>query len=293
VWTRRNTHRPLRSAQGGGVPVDARVGTDRPTDARAGTDRPTDARAETTQLSLWSCARKTMGFHPLDLLRLIPVCPTSWGVHKLQAPMLYRVRPGQWVQKLCGIRTNWHREQWRIKGSAAEVMSALMKCEELTEQPCRSELPQFRRADFQIHKVTERKFVCFFYTHRRQWLDCCEIDLDHVPGGGKDELAATAFSFSAAVVPAASPAAILPSVLLFFIPFGDMVRKGGLERLAYWPRLRSRNRNSCDRGASRSYPAGGTRARTSCTCEPCGICSRPRASRWNETGRHAMPNSRG
>lgn len=138
--------------------------------------------------------------------------------------MLYRVQPGQWIQRLCGIRTNWHREQWSLRGgSAADVMKALAKCEEITEQPCRSKLPQFRKAEFHIHQVSESRFVCFFYTCKRQWLDCCEIDLERAPGGDTNELFAKAFSFSAAVVPASSPLAIIPSILLFWIPFSDMV----------------------------------------------------------------------
>ena len=162
-----------------------------------------------------------MGFHPIDLLRLVPVCPKSCNVHALQAPMLYRCRPGQWFQKLCGLKTNWHRESWSVRGTdRGQVMEALSKCESLTEQPCRSELPQLRRADFRVYRQSSNRFVCFFFTHQRQWLDCCELEI--LEAGIGDELLISAFSFSAAVVPAASPLALLPSILLFFIPFGDM-----------------------------------------------------------------------
>ena len=170
-----------------------------------------------------------MGFHPLDLLRLIPVCPRSCGLHKLQAPLLYRLRPGQWVQYCCGLQTNWRRERWTIKLSsggapnAQDVMVALSKCESLTEQPTRKQWAGFTQADFSVHEIKAHKFVCFFFTHFRQWLDCCEIELEPAPSGsGEPALVVSAYSFSASVVPAASPLALLQAIILFWVPFGDI-----------------------------------------------------------------------
>jgi len=165
-----------------------------------------------------------MGFHPLDLLKAIPVFPKSWDVHMIQAPMLYRLRPGQWVSNLFGITRNSRRERWLVRCPAEIMMSALSKCEEITEQPCQSELPHFRKADFRVHHVSSNLFICFFFTHNRQWLDCCELLVESAEEEeeGADEVFVSVRSFSAAVVPAAAPLAPLLSILFFWIPFGDL-----------------------------------------------------------------------
>ena len=159
----------------------------------------------------------------LDLLRLIPVCPKSCGAHTLQAPLLAYLRPGLWVQRCLGLRMNWKRERWLIHDtkSSSEVMSILRTCESIRQQPTSSTKPQMINADFVVHRVTDTFFCCFFFTHYRQWLDVVEISLQPSTGGDAP-LVASAFSFSASVVPAASPLAVLQAILFAWIPFSDM-----------------------------------------------------------------------
>ena len=101
MWTRRNTHRPLRSAQGGGVPVDARVGTDRPTDARAGTDRPTDARRDDTALSVVLCT-KDNGLPPPRFVAAHPGMPHIVG--RAQAPGTHALSSAAWAMGAKAVR---------------------------------------------------------------------------------------------------------------------------------------------------------------------------------------------
>jgi len=159
-----------------------------------------------------------------DLLRLIPVCPKSWGLHSWQAPLLAAVRPGQWVQRCCGLRTNWKRQRWVVRNATlGDVVLALSKCEHLTEQRTHREV-QFKAADYHVHDCTATSFCAFFFTTYRQWLDVIEVSqVPSAAGAGKNApLELSAYSFSASVVPASSPLALITAILLFWIPFSDI-----------------------------------------------------------------------
>jgi len=165
----------------------------------------------------------------MDLLRLIPTCPKSLQIHKLQAPLLYATAPGQWsrgcLQRLFGIPPNFHREEWIIRlnsggrPDSADVMRSLRKCEELREQPTSAKHIALRQADFVVHRLSVHSLVAFFFTPYKQWLDACEVT---VVEDSDDSLRISAYSFSASVIPAAFPLALLFALLLFWIPFGDM-----------------------------------------------------------------------
>ena len=171
--------------------------------------------------------------HWLDLLRLIPVCPKSFGVHTLQASLLAWLRPGLWMQRCLGVRTNWHKETWKLQARAAkggtrpqlklaDVFRTLSLCETLDEQLPREKLPldALRLADFRVASITATRMKIHFFTHQQQWLDCIEITQRQHSDG--DHLELSCYSFSAAVSPASSPIAVPVSILLFFILFSDI-----------------------------------------------------------------------
>ena len=174
----------------------------------------------------------------LFLIGWIPVCPRSWGVHLWQAPLLTAWMPGQWIQRLCNLKTNWHAEKWTIghptrvlkgvdgrlqftpgtKVSSAEVIAALSRCDRITEQDSLIEHAALRTAHFVSKGSSDSiNFSGWFFTPRKRWLDVLTIKLEDVDG----ETIAHAFSGSSSVVPASSPFAIVPALLLFWIPFDD------------------------------------------------------------------------
>ena len=160
--------------------------------------------------------------HPLDALRLIPVCPKTCGVHNCQAPLLARLRPGQWVQQGC-VKTCFERERWVLGNAKAssDVIDALSKCENIKQQATRSTAVALQAAEFVVHRKTASFISIFFFTHFRQWLDVIEVSVEPAADGGAP-IVASAHSFSAAIAPASSPIAVLSSILLACIPFGDM-----------------------------------------------------------------------
>lgn len=157
-----------------------------------------------------------------DGLRLIPVCPKSCGMHTCQAPLLARLRPGQWIKWGCGP-TNTETERWVIHNAktSRNVIAALRMCESITKQSTSSDNPAFANADFVNHKATDAFFSCFFFTTYRQWLDVVEIQLEERVDADTPMIA-SARSFSASIIPASSPLAFLPAMLLACCPFGDM-----------------------------------------------------------------------
>lgn len=165
--------------------------------------------------------------HCLDLLKLAPTCPEACGMHSMQAPLLATLRPGQWSQSCGWCKTNWHRERWmcrKVGGGSSldpgEIIDALVKCEDIKEQATHHSHDALRSANFSVHKKTATSIVIFFFTTHKQWLDVIEIELAMGSAMG-ETLEFSAYSFSAAVVPASSPLALLSSIFLAFIPFSD------------------------------------------------------------------------
>ena len=148
-------------------------------------------------------------------------------MHTFQAPCLAWLRAGQWVQRCCGIKTNWHRERWLIRDAAgnaaspSDVLRALQRCEKLEEQQSSSDWEGIRRANFVVQRSTPAFFSCFFFTYYRQWLDVIEIGFEKGSDDG-DPLVASAYSWSASVVPASSLLAPLTAILFAWIPFSDI-----------------------------------------------------------------------
>lgn len=169
-----------------------------------------------------------MGNVALTLIRAIPVAPASWGWHLSQAPALARWRPGQWVQGPCQLQTNWHREKWRISSHRDDldfttvvgmIVTALQRCDELVDQVTSNPNPAIRKANFVTQPASsDGAFKAFFFTERLRWLDVIEVRFEVSSDGG---VTADAYSFSAGVCPASGFLALLVSILLFWIPFGD------------------------------------------------------------------------
>jgi len=106
----------------------------------------------------------------LTWLQYIPTCPESWGVHELQAPSLACARAGQWVQRLSGLQTNWHREAWKISCggkqiSIPELTSALNSCEALEFQDTDHINPALRKAEFAKPKCIQNGKNVLFRVH--------------------------------------------------------------------------------------------------------------------------------
>jgi hypothetical protein len=116
------------------------------------------------------------------------------------------------------VQTNWHRETWVLRNAkATDVLSVLAKCESLTEQKTHITNPAIKSADFEVRTVTPAFFKTFFYTARKKWLDVQEISLSE----GAEGVTAHAYSFSAGIAPLGTPGCLLPSLLLFMVPFND------------------------------------------------------------------------
>ena len=142
----------------------------------------------------------------MDLLRLIPTCPESWGLHIWQAPMLAWCRPGQWAHRFGSFPyRNSHRESWSLTTAAGEsadfddVLRALAKCEALEVQATSPRAPlAIRAANFRLAKAdaSGRRFEAHFFTHYKQWLDVVEIRFGP-PAAKGEPLTADCHSFSA------------------------------------------------------------------------------------------------
>ena len=166
----------------------------------------------------------------LSLLRLIPVAPASWGWHTRQARGLAYCRPGQWCQRLCGIKTNWHRERWLVKPAQPmeygplrdAVIASLKRCDGLERQETSNSMEQIYKANFVTQPQTSPdKLEIFFFTEQLRWLDVMEISFG-AASSSDGGLWVDLYSFSAAVSPASGFLALPISILLFFIVFSDI-----------------------------------------------------------------------
>ena len=158
-------------------------------------------------------------------------------MHLLQAPPMAYLRPGQWMQWLFGCTPvgNWHREVWVVRAAtgidlnAGDVLNLLKGCTRLKEQVTHSEHPAIKAADFLVRRCTVSEFVCYFFTHNKQWLDVCEVtpitedgSAAMMPSMQLHAVRFSAYSFSASIVPLSSPFALLLAPILWFLPFADM-----------------------------------------------------------------------
>eukprot|EP00967_Tisochrysis_lutea_P131191 scaffold227802_cov30-Tisochrysis_lutea.AAC.1 len=154
----------------------------------------------------------------MEVIKYLPVCPESWGLHNWQAPTMAYLKPGMWVQRLAGLQTCWASETWLMKGAdASAVVEALKKCNTLKEQCTKATHPALRAADFQTREARSDFFSCFFFTPRKKWLDVCEIKLRQEADG----IYADAFSCSTGIVPTAVIGCTPLSALFSPIPFDD------------------------------------------------------------------------
>lgn len=193
----------------------------------------------------------------LYLIRLVPVPPDAFGVHLAQAPILAYLRPGQWLAYLVYVVTGRRGhvvcprsagpERWVVRsgGSSAAkrpeqlaqlVGQILARCESVTEQVTKEDHPNLRGALFINKGTTPRKdgggrFVAWYFTPGKRWLDVIEINITPLYKGGEEEALSSssssvvceARSCSTGCVPAALPImGILMSILLWWIPFNDM-----------------------------------------------------------------------
>jgi hypothetical protein len=103
VWTRRNTHRPLRSAQPGRWCACGRARRHRPTDRRARRHRPTDRRArrDDTALSVVLCT-KDNGLPPPRFVAAHPGMPHIVG--RAQAPGTHALSSAAWAMGAKAVR---------------------------------------------------------------------------------------------------------------------------------------------------------------------------------------------
>jgi len=154
----------------------------------------------------------------LKVISYLPVCPDSWGMHLRQAPNMAYFRPGQWVQTMLNLQTNWAHETWIMQDvQPAMIVKALAKSDQLTEQKTNATNPALRKAEFLTHVQEPAFWQAFFFTPGKRWLDVCEVRL--VSEG--TTVTADAHSCSTGIVPTAVFGCTVLSALLFVVPFSD------------------------------------------------------------------------
>lgn len=93
----------------------------------------------------------------LTLLALPATCVRRCGLHLIQAPGMAWCRPGQWLQQCLGVRWNWHRETWTVRGTGAQAcVEALKRCEDLTAQ--KTDRDTLQHCDFVNAKASSSFF---------------------------------------------------------------------------------------------------------------------------------------
>ena len=160
------------------------------------------------------------------LLKLFVLTPPKFlNFHRLQAPLIDLIRPGNWLYKLVGYKGNSKQSEVSVNCEyAATVFEHLQNIGSVTTQiSTLTGNEELVDADFVVPKQKigeDNTFKIYFFTRNKQWLDIMEWK--RVGGGEEGKCRLKVNSFSACIAPAGLPFSWLIGVAMFWFPFQDV-----------------------------------------------------------------------